>query len=617
MYPIRVSATLVALLGLAGFAGAQPIPVIVMADDAQDNNWEEMTTAAFQAHMQEDVPLSLGVIPCAHGSTADAEGNVTCLQDTTPPVFHNIYKNWITNNPGMFEVVQHGATHHTNERLANFDRPTQLQIMSIGLDRMASWNLPKGMPAGFNAPFASANLTTIDVAEQLGHDAFVKASATFGYSADELELYTYPVFLCKPDGEGNTVDGAACEFWTPEEVVQMVNDHSDELVAKGKDPTVVVLYHVQDLLISDVDGEEAVDPAEVAALRGILERLRSEEVAGNFDLKLLTGGRASSGTQRIVTGLGAGEGGPEVRLFDVTTPSSPTQIASFFAYNAGFGGGVNVAGLDGDRVVTGPGSGGGPNIRFFDVSNPASVHPIGGFFPYPKDFRGGVSPSTGDVDNDGDLDLATAPGAGGEPLVRVFEVSNTSNPTEITSFFAYNPTFRGAVNTATGDVNGDGFADVITGPVGAGGPHVRVFDVSNPSTPTALDQFFAYSREFRGGVFVGAGDVDGDGDAEVITVPAIAGGPHVRVFDWNASTGKLEEITGFFPYRRDFRGGVRVGAGDVDGDGRAEVITGPGRGHTPRVRVFDVDGGSAKANAIDFLAYPAMRDNGIFVAGMP
>ena len=57
-----------------------------------------------------------------------------------------------------------------------------------------------------------------------------------------------------------------------------------------------------------------------------------------------------------------------------------------------------------------------------------------------------------------------------------------------------------------------------------------------------------------GGVFVGAGDVTGDGVADVITGAGPGGGPHVRVFD--GATGA--EVASFFPFPPAFTGGALV-----------------------------------------------------------
>jgi FG-GAP-like repeat len=91
----------------------------------------------------------------------------------------------------------------------------------------------------------------------------------------------------------------------------------------------------------------------------------------------------------------------------------------------------------------------------------------------------------------------------------------------------------------------------------------------------------AYDPAFLSGVSVTLGDVDGDGTVDVIT-GAGPGGPHVRVF----SGVDLHELASFFAYDPAFQGGVRVAAGDVDGDGRADIITGAGPGGGPHVQVF-------------------------------
>src|SRR5687768_2290399 len=129
----------------------------------------------------------------------------------------------------------------------------------------------------------------------------------------------------------------------------------------------------------------------------------------------------------------------------------------------------------------------------------------------------------------------TGADAGGGPHVKGFNVLTAS---ETHSFFAYAPTFTGGVRVAAGDVNGDGFNDIITGS-GAGAPgHVKVFD---GSTGGELRSFFAYDTGFTGGIHVAAGDVNGDGRADIITGTG-ASTSHVKVF--SGATGA--ELRSFF-----------------------------------------------------------------------
>jgi hypothetical protein len=136
------------------------------------------------------------------------------------------------------------------------------------------------------------------------------------------------------------------------------------------------------------------------------------------------------------------------------------------------------------------------------------------------------------------------------------------------SFMAYDPGFRGGVRVAAGDVNGDGHADIVTGAGSGGGPHVQVF---SGTTGQQLVSFMAFASAYTGGVYVTAGDIDGDGKAELAVGAGLFGSTLVKVYDDNGAplrTFVADNAKSPLP--------VRVGMVDVDQDGKADLITAVG-----------------------------------------
>jgi hypothetical protein len=111
-----------------------------------------------------------------------------------------------------------------------------------------------------------------------------------------------------------------------------------------------------------------------------------------------------------------------------------------------------------------------------------------------------------------------------------------------------------------------------------------------------------------GDVHVASGDIDGDGLSDIITGSAAGAMPHVKVF--SGATGS--EIRSFFAYPSALSE-LRVAAGDVDDDGRDDIITAPGPGAAPHVKAF-----SGRDNSIlaSFFAYDGGFTGGVYVAGI-
>ncbi|HET6573530.1 MAG TPA: hypothetical protein VFG68_08010 [Fimbriiglobus sp.] len=251
----------------------------------------------------------------------------------------------------------------------------------------------------------------------------------------------------------------------------------------------------------------------------------------------------------------------------------PPQTRAVFDDGTSFGfvGFENAGGAARRIFAVGADAGGGPRVQVFDA---ATHEVLFDGFVYDPSFRGGVRVATGDVTGDGVPDLVTAAGFGGGPHIQVFDGVTFEL---LNGFFAYEPTFRTGVYVAVGDVTGDGVAEIVTGTGVGGGPLVRVFN------QVGIDQgaWFAYSPAFRGGVRVAVGDTTGDGIGEVITAAGPGGGPHVQVFDFATRTA----VESFFALSPDYRGGLYVAAGDMDGDGKAEVAAAPGGFGAPQVQI--------------------------------
>lgn len=215
-----------------------------------------------------------------------------------------------------------------------------------------------------------------------------------------------------------------------------------------------------------------------------------------------------------------------------------------------------------------------------------AVYPTqpGEVLPYGPLVKAPVQVAAGNLDGDGDAEYVTAAGAGVSPHVRVF---NEDDSFDDYGFYAYADNYRGGVNVAVGDVDGDNIDDIITGTSPGSTTHVRAFKKNGQP----LGSFFAYDG-FYTGVNVTVADVDNDGVDEIITGTGPGSTTHIKVFELNG-----QMVSGFMAYD-GYYVGSDVAAGDVDGDGTVEIVTSPALGST-HVKIFKPNGAFVRG----FMAY--------------
>ena len=319
------------------------------------------------------------------------------------------------------------------------------------------------------------------------------------------------------------------------------------------------------------------------------------------------------GTQQFATGADAGGGA----IANQYKPDGSLQY-SLDAF-PGFTGGVRVSASDfnGDGtpdLVVAPGPGGAAQVVVLDgiTRNVLFSSPV--FDGY----TGGIFVVSGDLTGDGIPDIVVTPDQGGGPRVVIIRGGDFQT---VASFFGIDdPGFRGGARAAIGDLNRDGRADLAVSAGFSGGPRVTAFDGTTlTTTPVKLfNDLFVFEDSLRNGVYLTIGDLNGDGFGDLISGAGPGGGPRVLTLSGSDLLAGLSNnsrvLSNFFAGDQNNRSGIRVVAKNLDGDLLADLLTGDGAGNGSRATTYlgKNFSGTDAPSTLAFNAFPGFT-GGIFV----
>ena len=199
--------------------------------------------------------------------------------------------------------------------------------------------------------------------------------------------------------------------------------------------------------------------------------------------------------------------------------------------------------------------------------------------------------------------VGTEIGRQSTPLVRLVDSDTGAVQAQVLAFEA---TFKGGARVAMGDVDGDTIPEVLaaSGPGRVG--EIRVFRQQTSGGTTTLTELVAYRTQpfgpnYRHGVEIACGDVDGDGREDIVAAMSRGAGI-VNVFRSVAAADPVENT----PYRTltafggTFNGGATVAVADLGTftagqltdanapDNKVEILVGSGAGMRGTVVAYDV-----------------------------
>ncbi len=181
-------------------------------------------------------------------------------------------------------------------------------------------------------------------------------------------------------------------------------------------------------------------------------------------------------------------------------------------------------------------------------------------YPYGANYTGELRVAIGDIDGDKKSDLIVAPSYGYPAPIRVYGYSGKKWRRDL---YPFGKEYRGGYTVAIGKFS-EKHTSIVIGSGAGSEPRVALYDPFF----TLLMDWLPFDASLRQGVSVGSGDVDGDGFDDIIAGTVSSKGPLIRIFtEQGIQKGKT-----FTPFSSVSESRFDIRIRDVDFDGKEDIV---------------------------------------------
>ncbi|EKE07014.1 MAG: hypothetical protein ACD_18C00212G0001, partial [uncultured bacterium] len=235
----------------------------------------------------------------------------------------------------------------------------------------------------------------------------------------------------------------------------------------------------------------------------------------------------------------------------------------------------------------------GSFLRFF---RPDGMRIRNGFFAFDEKYKGGDKIAYIDLGGNDKEDLLVAH----DNKIEAWR----DDGQKYFKIYPFSANYIGKMDMTLGDLSGDDVPEIYVAPGSGISQPIKIYGIYGEEKNI---NFYPFGKGYTGGYSLAVGDVDGDGQNELVVGRGVDK-TQIYVYDKNLKLKKE-----FTPFDSKFKGGVNVATGDLDGNGTDEIIAGRGDGGKPEIRVFNMTG---KLLYQSFEAYSSFGNPGIDVTAL-